>query len=59
MNGRPIYEFAVKAVPEAVHVAIERAGIKLEDVDYLVPHQANIRIMNSAAERLASHQIKW
>ena len=52
MNGRPIYEFAVKAVPEAVHVAIERAGIKLEDVDYLVPHQANIRIMLSAAERL-------
>ncbi len=52
MNGRPIYEFAVKAVPEAVHTAIERAGIKLEDVDFLVPHQANIRIMNSAAERL-------
>jgi 3-oxoacyl-[acyl-carrier-protein] synthase-3 len=52
MNGRPIYEFAVKAVPEAVHTAIERAGIKLEDIDYLVPHQANIRIMNSAAERL-------
>jgi 3-oxoacyl-[acyl-carrier-protein] synthase-3 len=52
MNGRPIYEFAVKAVPEAVHTAIERAGIKLEDVDFLVPHQANIRIMKSAAERL-------
>jgi 3-oxoacyl-[acyl-carrier-protein] synthase III len=52
MNGRPIYEFAVKAVPEAVHTALERAGVKLEDVDYLVPHQANIRIMNSAAERL-------
>ena len=52
MNGRPIYEFAVKAVPEAVHTVIEKAGLKLEDIDYLVPHQANIRIMNSAVERL-------
>lgn len=52
MNGRPIYEFAVKAVPEAVHTVVEKANIKLEDIDYLVPHQANIRIMNSAVERL-------
>jgi len=58
MNGRPIYEFAVKAVPEAVRTAIERAGVKLEEVDYLVPHQANIRIMNSAAERLGIAQEK-
>lgn len=58
MNGRPVYEFAVKAVPEAVHTAIERANIKLEDVDYLVPHQANIRIMNSAAERLGMSKEK-
>ncbi len=52
MSGRPVYEFAVKAVPEAVKTAMEKAGIKLEEIDYFVPHQANIRIMLSAAERL-------
>lgn len=52
MNGRPIYEFAVQAVPEAVKAAAERAGITVDDIDFLVPHQANRRIINAAAERL-------
>ena len=52
MNGRPIYEFAVQAVPEAVRAACAKAGIRVEDIDYLVPHQANRRIINAAAERL-------
>lgn len=52
MNGRPIYEFAVQAVPEAVKAACAKAGIRVEDIDYLVPHQANRRIINAAADRL-------
>jgi len=52
MSGRPIYEFAVQAVPEAVRAAAAKAGIRVEDIDYLVPHQANRRIINAAAERL-------
>jgi len=52
MSGRPIYEFAVQAVPEAVRAAAAKAGMRVEDIDYLVPHQANRRIINSAAERL-------
>ena len=52
MNGRAIYEFAVHAVPEAVRAACAKAGIRVEDVDFLVPHQANQRIINAAAERL-------
>jgi 3-oxoacyl-[acyl-carrier-protein] synthase-3 len=52
MNGRPIYEFAVQAVPEAVRAAAAKAGIRVEDIDFLVPHQANRRIINAAAERL-------
>ncbi len=52
MNGRPIYEFAVQAVPEAVRAAAANAGIRVEDIDFLVPHQANRRIINAAAERL-------
>lgn len=52
MNGREVYKFAVRQMPEsAIHV-IEKAGYTKEDVDYLVPHQANIRIMEAARERL-------
>jgi 3-oxoacyl-[acyl-carrier-protein] synthase-3 len=52
MNGRAVYEFAVTAVPDAVHAACTRAGIRVEDIDYFVPHQANHRIIKGAAERL-------
>lgn len=52
MNGRAIYEFAVNAVPEAVRTTCEKAGIKVSDIDFLVPHQANQRIIKAAAERL-------
>jgi len=52
MNGRAIYEFAVNAVPEAVRAAAAKAGVRIEDIDFLVPHQANFRIINAAADRL-------
>ena len=52
MNGRPIYEFAVNAVPEAVRETAKRAEIAVEDIDFLVPHQANGRIITAAADRL-------
>ncbi|HEY9679565.1 MAG TPA: beta-ketoacyl-ACP synthase III [Drouetiella sp.] len=52
MNGRAIYEFAVHAVPEAVRATAAKAGIRVEDIDFLVPHQANRRIINAAADRL-------
>jgi len=52
MVGRPIYEFAQQVIPEAVQEACARAGIGVGDLDFLVPHQANRRIINAAAERL-------
>lgn len=52
MNGRAIYEFAVHAVPDAVRTTCAKAGIEVKDVDYLVPHQANQRIIKAAADRL-------
>jgi len=58
MNGRPIYEFAVKALPEAVITTAAQAGIAIEDIDYLIPHQANIRIINAAADRLGMDKKK-
>lgn len=52
MNGKAIYEFAVNAVPEAVRHCCKEAGIEVKDLDYIVPHQANQRIIKAAAERL-------
>lgn len=52
MNGRAVYEFAVQAIPDAIKAGCTRAGIKVEDIDYLIPHQANQRIIKAAAERL-------
>lgn len=56
MNGRAIYEFAVNAVPEAVKAACAKAGIRVEDIDFLVPHQANQRIIKAAAQRLGMRE---
>lgn len=56
MNGKAIYEFAVNAVPEAVRAAAEQAGISVKDIDFMVPHQANIRIIKSAADRLGMRE---
>ncbi len=51
MDGRSVYEFAVKAVPEALEAACNQAGVKPEEIDYFIPHQANIRIIEGAAKR--------
>ena len=52
MNGREVFKFAVRQMGESSINVIEKAGLTKEDVDFLMPHQANIRIMESARERL-------
>jgi 3-oxoacyl-[acyl-carrier-protein] synthase-3 len=52
MNGREVFKFAVKIMGEAALDAIEKAGLTPSDIDLFIPHQANIRIIESAAERL-------
>lgn len=51
-NGREVFKFAVRQMPDSVVNVVEKAGLEKEDVDFLVPHQANMRIMNIARERL-------
>ncbi|MGQ9627711.1 MAG: beta-ketoacyl-ACP synthase III [Anaerolineae bacterium] len=50
MDGHQIFRFAIQVMQEATRQAIEMAGIPLEDVELLIPHQANIRIIQSAAK---------
>jgi 3-oxoacyl-[acyl-carrier-protein] synthase-3 len=52
MDGREIFRFAVKAMEDASRQVIEEAGWKPEDVDLVVPHQANQRIIMNTAQRL-------
>lgn len=52
MNGREVFKFAVRQMGESSINVIEKAGLKKEDVDFLIPHQANIRIMEASRQRL-------
>lgn len=58
MNGREVFKFAVRIMGEASTKVVEKAGLKSEDIDMFVPHQANIRIMESARERLGIEKDK-
>ncbi|MEF3328784.1 beta-ketoacyl-ACP synthase III [Oceanobacillus oncorhynchi] len=58
MNGREVFKFAVRQMPESTIHVVEKIGLSREDVDYLVPHQANIRIMEAARERLGISEVK-
>ncbi len=51
-DGQEIFKFAIKIMPMATEKVIENTGVKLEDVSYIIPHQANMRIIESAAKRL-------
>lgn len=52
MSGNEVFKFAIKVMGEAAVKALDNAGLSHTDVDCLVPHQANIRIIQSAAKRL-------
>lgn len=52
MNGREVYRFATRVMGRVAKQACEKAGVRLDEIDLLVPHQANIRIINSASKYL-------
>jgi 3-oxoacyl-[acyl-carrier-protein] synthase III len=52
MNGREVFKFAVRQMGESCVHVLEKAGLSKEDVDFLIPHQANIRIMEASRQRL-------
>jgi len=52
MNGKEVFKHAVVSLSEAAENALAQAGLNKENVNWLVPHQANIRIIESVGERL-------
>ena len=52
MQGREVFRHAVEKLAATAHTALEKAGLTADDVDWIVPHQANIRIIEATAKRM-------
>ena len=52
MDGQAVFKLAVKVLEQVAHEALDKANLKPEQVDWLVPHQANIRIMEGTAKKM-------
>lgn len=52
MDGRRVYNFAVRVIKDTILEVLEKNGKTLDEVKWIVPHQANVRIIDSAAKRL-------
>lgn len=52
MNGRQVFRFATRVVSESISNVVKRANLTMDDVSLVVPHQANMRIIESAAKKL-------
>ena len=52
MQGKEVFRHAVEKLAETAHAALEKAGLGAQDVDWIVPHQANIRIIEGTARKM-------
>lgn len=52
MDGQAVYRTAVRVLAECAHEALDKNGLKIEDINWVVPHQANIRILATTADKL-------
>ncbi len=52
MNGQEVFKFAVRAIPATTKKALAASGLALDDLTWLIPHQANQRILDTVADRL-------
>jgi 3-oxoacyl-[acyl-carrier-protein] synthase-3 len=59
MQGREVFKIAVKVMADAVLEALQRAGLSLAQADLIIPHQANLRIIQAIAERLQLPEEKF
>ncbi len=52
MAGRDVYKFVMTIMPEKIEKTFKKAGMTVDDVDYFIPHQANLRIIDALTERI-------
>lgn len=53
MDGQSVFKMAVNVLAQSARQACEEAGVQLSDIDWVVPHQANVRILNALARKLS------
>ena len=58
MDGQAVFKFAVRILAEVAHEVLQAAGMTVAQIDWLIPHQANIRILQSTAKKLGVPQEK-
>jgi 3-oxoacyl-[acyl-carrier-protein] synthase-3 len=58
MDGQAVFKLAVRVLEESAREALELAGVKAEEVDWLIPHQANVRILEATAKRMGLDRSK-
>ncbi len=52
MNGREVFKFATRVLVSSAQAVLDRCGVSVDEVDVYIPHQANVRIMDHAAQKL-------
>ncbi|NHC61294.1 beta-ketoacyl-ACP synthase III [Paenalcaligenes suwonensis] len=52
MDGQAVFKFAVNALTQSAHQVCDEAGVSLDDIDYMIPHQANLRILSFLGRKL-------
>ncbi len=58
MDGQAVFKFAVKVLDEAARETLSQCGLTVADVDWLIPHQANLRILEATAKKLGLDRSK-
>ena len=51
MEGKEVFKLAVRSMCDAIEKVVELGGLRIEDIDCLIPHQANIRILDAVTDR--------
>lgn len=59
MDGSEVFRFAIKAMEDAIVKVLEQANVSLEEIDLIIPHQANIRIIRNVAKRMKLAEDKF
>lgn len=52
MNGKEVYKYVMKKIPAIIKQTLEEKGLTMNDIDYFIPHQANLRMIEALSERL-------
>lgn len=59
MAGQEVFKFAVKVIPESINAILDKTNLTLDDIDYVVCHQANYRIIRNVYKKMKSSEDKF